>query len=52
MKELHPAINRMHENVYSVRELAEILSVPKSIEAGVQIDQYVYREMLQDHLIP
>ena len=22
------------------------------VEAGVKIDQYVYREMLQDHLIP
>ena len=30
MKEFRPAIIRMHENGYSVREIAEILSVPKS----------------------
>jgi transposase len=34
MKEFRPAIIRMHENGYSVREIAEILSVPKSIVHG------------------
>jgi predicted DNA-binding protein YlxM (UPF0122 family) len=30
MKEFRPAIIPMHENGYSVREIVEILSVPKS----------------------
>jgi transposase len=30
MKLFHPAIIRIHENRYSAREIAEILSVPNS----------------------
>ena len=55
MKELRPAIIRMHQRGIPKREISRLLDILLTVvfvEQGVKFDRYAYMEMLEDHLIP